>query len=211
MTGITPLSKTSCRASFEEPPPNKSSNPSLLARRAIVSSSGLDVVERELRANKALILLQSAMGRRRSSGVTPPTPAAWGRSPGFPAVQPNAKRFASDAVSLAYSGLPPRIAPGLRRDLTLECDCQKFASNLLFDLSLKINTRLTKRGGLAMNATRSQQMMQLWYVTLLAVALLTGLSVVAGMLGMLNVLSVFRQAGSIHEVAATVPHSEPSR
>ena len=61
-----------------------------------------------------------------------------------------------------------------------------------------------------MNATRSHRVMKLWYVTVLAVTLLTGLGVVGGMLGVLRVWMVFQPTNPLHNVAAAVRHSEPS-
>ena len=52
--------------------------------------------------------------------------------------------------------------------------------------------------------------MKLWYVTVLAVTLLTGLGVVGGMLGVLRVWMVFQPTNPLHNVAAAVRHSEPS-
>jgi hypothetical protein len=61
-----------------------------------------------------------------------------------------------------------------------------------------------------MNATRPHRVMELWYVTVIAVMLLTGLGAVGGMLGLLKVLLVFQPANPLHDVAAAVRHSEPS-
>jgi len=62
-----------------------------------------------------------------------------------------------------------------------------------------------------MNATRSHRITKLWYITVLTVILLTGLSVVGGMLGVLKVLLVLQRSNPPHEVAVAVRYSEPSR
>lgn len=61
-----------------------------------------------------------------------------------------------------------------------------------------------------MNATRSHRVVKLWYTTVLAVMLLTGLGAVGGILAALRVLSVFQPSNPLHNVAAAVRHSEPS-
>lgn len=57
-----------------------------------------------------------------------------------------------------------------------------------------------------MNATRSQGVMKFWYVTVLAVTLLTALGAVGGMLGLVKVWMVFQPANPLHNVAADVRH-----